>query len=311
MRIINKILGSPHLRGTRIVASICFGSTLATTSIATAVVTEVVHIPIEGAVAGSEARMYTGIYRPAGDGPFPVIVYSHGRSGSAQDRSLTQIPEVRGHVGYWLSKGFAVIASMRPGYGQTGDIDREGSGVRYDVFGNCWGPPDFRRAAAAAADAVLATLAWTRQQRWADANRIVLIGTSMGGLASVATAAANPGGVVAYINFAGGTGGDGGRAPGHSCGSDEMASLMSVYGKTTRVPSLWLYATNDSYWGDEWPRVWHRAFARGGSPTRFVMTDAVPNSDGHALLARGSALWIPFVEAFLDAVVFGTRSVEH
>jgi len=38
---------------------------------------------------------------------------------------------------------------------------------------------------------VLATLAWARQQPWIDRHRIVLVGTSMGGLASIAAAAAN------------------------------------------------------------------------------------------------------------------------
>jgi dienelactone hydrolase len=41
---------------------------------------------------------------------------------------------------------------------------------------------------------------------------VVLVGASMGGLASVASAAHEPPGVVAYVNFSGGTGGNGRRA---------------------------------------------------------------------------------------------------
>ena len=126
----------------------------------------------------------------------------------------------------------------------------------------------------------------------------------MGGLTSVATAASNPPGVVASINFAGGTGGDGGRAPAHSCGSEEMEALMSAYGRTTQVPSLWLYAENDMYWGAEWPRAWHRAFAAGGSRALFIMTDPVPHADGHQLLARGSWLWTAPVDRFLEGLGF-------
>jgi len=282
------------------------------TSRATEFISESAQVPIRNAGgSGRDVRMVTGVFRPAGEGPFPVIVYSHGRSGRAEDRRRTRVPDIRSHVRYWIDKGFAVIAPIRPGYGQTGDIDREGSGVRYDVFGNCWGPPDFQHAASAAREAVLATLNWIGQQSWADASRVVLVGTSMGGLASVATAAADPKGVVGYINFAGGTGGDGVRAPRHSCGSEEMTSLMSAYGKTTHVPSLWLYAVNDLYWGPDWPRTWHDAFALGGSRTQFVMTDAVPYSDGHALLARGAGLWIPYVDRFLDSVVFAAGALAH
>lgn len=272
---------------------------------------EIVDIPVhDAAVSGADIHMVTAVYRPAGEGPFPVIVHSHGRSGSTLERNGTQASHVRSaHVRYWLAKGFAVVAPIRPGYGQTGGADREGSGVRYDVFGNCWGPPDFDRAAAAAQSAVMATLAWVARQPWADGSRVVLAGTSMGGLASVATAAANPPGVVAYLNFAGGTGGDGGRAPGRSCGSEEMESLLAAYGRVSRVPGLWLYAVNDLFWGSEWPRAWHRAFAKAGAPATFVMTEPVPGADGHSLLARGASLWIPHVDRFLDAVVFASGPV--
>ncbi|TMH66014.1 MAG: dipeptidyl aminopeptidase [Betaproteobacteria bacterium] len=266
---------------------------------------QIVHIPVEGpGTLGSDARMVAGLFLPAGDGPFAVVVYSHGRSGTDLERSFTKIPDVRGHVRYWLKKGFAVVAAIRPGYGETGGVDREDSGVRYDVFGNCWGQPDFAHSAAAATTAILATLTWVRQQPWADPGRIVLVGASMGGLASIASAATNPDGVVAYINFSGGTGGNGKRAPEHSCGSEAMEALMPAYGKTTRVPSLWLYAQNDSYWGADWPRAWHRAYATHDSPTQFVMTDAVPNADGHQLLARGSRLWSVHVDRFLEELGF-------
>ena len=79
---------------------------------------------------------------------------------------------------------------------------------------------------------------------------------------------------------------------------------MSAYGKTTHVPSLWLYAANDSFWGADWPRAWHRAYATGENPTQFVMTAPVPNADGHQLLTRGSRMWMPHVDRFLEEIGF-------
>jgi dienelactone hydrolase len=262
---------------------------------------ETVRIPVDDVTGARRSLdMVTGVFRPAGPGPFPVVVYSHGRSGTEAERSNTELPDPRGHIRYWLRKGFAVVAPIRPGYGGTGGGDREASGVAYDMFGNCWGRPDFARSASAATTAVLAALGWIRQQPWADATHIVLVGTSMGGLASIATAATNPPGVAGYVNFAGGTGGNGKRSPEQSCGSSDMEALMSEYGRTTHVPSLWLYAENDMFWGPDWPRAWHRAFARGGSPTRLVMTAPVPYADGHQLLARGARLWTATVDRFLE-----------
>jgi len=261
----------------------------------------IAQIPIaEGGASDPPKSMFAGVYLPPGDGPFPVLIYSHGRSSAEADRASTTVPDPRGHVRYWRNKGFAVVSPVRPGYGATGGTDREDSGVRYDIFGNCWGEPEFARSAAAAAAAIQATLAWVRQQSWADSTRIVLAGASMGGLASVASASTNPAGVVAFINFSGGTGGSGERRPEHSCGSETMEGLMSTYGRSAHVPSLWLYAQNDSYWGASWPRAWHRAYASGGNPTHFVMTAAVPGADGHLLLARGSRLWTEHVDRFLE-----------
>jgi dipeptidyl aminopeptidase/acylaminoacyl peptidase len=126
--------------------------------------------------------MLAGVFLPNGNGPFPVLLYSHGRSGTPAERTHTRIPDVRSSVRYWLSKGFAVVTPIRPGYGNTGGPDREDAGVVLDMFGNCWGSPNYDRAAAAAASAVIAALEWVRDQPWADRDRIVLAGASMGGL---------------------------------------------------------------------------------------------------------------------------------
>src|SRR4051812_22895164 len=93
---------------------------------------EIVSIP----VASAGVSMVAGVFLPAGDGPFPVMIYSHGRSGTEVERSHTRLPDLRGYVRYWMHKGFAVVAPIRPGYGATGGVDREASGVRYDMFGN-------------------------------------------------------------------------------------------------------------------------------------------------------------------------------
>ena len=253
---------------------------------------------------GREAEMPMKVYIPDGPGPFPVVLYSHGRAGQEADRARLTQPVPLGHVGYWQRKGFAVVAPIRPGYGEKGGHDREASGVRYDLHGGCVSMPDFSMPARSAAAATLKALEWVRQEPWADKDRLVLVGQSMGGFASVATAATNPPGVVAYVNFAGGTGGDPNRSPGRGCGADAMERVMASFGKTTTVPSLWLYAENDRYWGAEAPRLWHAAFAAGGSPTTFVQTTPLPEHDGHLLMLRGGRLWSVHVDAFVRRLGF-------
>lgn len=264
---------------------------------------EQVRIPfVAGEPGGSDMPpilMLGHVFKPVGAGPFPVMIFSHGRAGQPQARADLSKPITRAHASYWLDKGIAVVAPIRPGYGDTGGPDREFSGAHVTADGKCGGQTEFGRVAANAAQAMRATLDWVREQPWADAERIVLEGQSVGGLTTVALAASKPPGVIGYINFAGGHGGDALRLPGRPCGVEDLTQVFETLGKTTQVPGLWLYAANDLYWGARAPAAWHAAFAQGGSPSRFVMTPPLPDGDGHSLLLRGRALWRDPVEQFL------------
>ena len=262
-------------------------------------VPELVKITVPGlGTFGSDAAMVTHVFKPLGAGPFPVLLFSHGRAGDAATRSKLTNPLAFGHVRFWLNKGYAVVAPVRPGYGDTGGSDTEMSGARYNTSGDCTSRPAPGNTARAAVQSATVALNWIRAQPWAMANKILLEGQSVGGLTTVAMCAANPPGVVGCINFAGGTGGDPTLAPGRMCAPEATTELMAELGRTTRLPNIWLYAENDLYWGAEPPRLWHAAFAQGGSPTQFVQTIAVP-PDGHRLLAAGGRLWGDPLNAWL------------
>lgn len=254
--------------------------------------------------SGDAARMTITWFLPAGSGPFPVVVFSHGRDPSAAGRAGLALGVSQSQVLFWLSRGVAVVSPLRPGYGAGATVDVEAAGVTIDRTGRCIGQADFRKTADAAAVSVEATLQWLRGRSWADAGAVLLVGQSVGGLATVAAAARELPGVVGYVNFAGGTGGNPARAPGASCDPGQMAALYADYGRTTTVPNLWLYAQNDQYWGPDVPREWHAAFARGGSPTTFVEEPPVPGGDGHGLSRHAPALWAPAVDGLLERLGF-------
>lgn len=63
------------------------------------------------------------IYRPAGDGPFPLVVFNHGRS-VAEKRAQQRRSRPEAIARYLAAKGFVVMAPTRIGYGETyGDFD--------------------------------------------------------------------------------------------------------------------------------------------------------------------------------------------
>jgi dienelactone hydrolase len=255
-------------------------------------------VPVHEA-SGTLARMVVTVFRPKGRGPFPVVVFSHGRDPSPAGRARLALGVSRAQVVFWLARGVAVVAPVRPGYGASGGADVEDTGSHFDRTGQCIGRPDFRKAADAAALSVAATLDWLRGQPWADSGTVLLAGESVGGLATVAAGAQALPGVVGTINFAGGNGGNAERSRGASCDPEQLAALYADYGRSTTVPNLWFYALNDEFWGAAEPRDWHAAFARGGSPTTFVQAPALPAGDGHELSRYTPRLWAPVVDEFL------------
>jgi poly(3-hydroxybutyrate) depolymerase len=66
-------------------------------------------------------RLETFIYRPAGTGPFPVMILSHGSSGGEPRASLPG----RDLAMYFVRRGFAVVVPMRGGRGQSTGHSRE------------------------------------------------------------------------------------------------------------------------------------------------------------------------------------------
>ena len=242
------------------------------------------------------------IYKPEGSGPFPVILFSHGRSGDADVRAALTTPILRGHVGYWLKKGFAVAALIRPGYGLDGGADRENSGAQADL-GQCTKAGYLKPSIMAGVAALKAGHDWLLKQPWVRKETIVLEGQSVGGLLTVVYASENPEGVIGYINFSGGASGFPAQHTGHSCSEDQLRDAFEEAGKLTHVPNLWLYAQNDQYWGPESPKRWHELFAKAGtSKTTFVLTASIEGRDGHLLLNYGGKLWSEPTNAFIQSL---------
>jgi dienelactone hydrolase len=152
-----------------------------------------------------------------------------------------------------------------------------------------------------AREVVLAALVWAQQQPWVMRSRILLVGNSAGGFATIAAAATNPQGVIGGINFVGGLGGNPAESPRKSCKPEQLGAIYGQFGKTARTPTLWLYAENDLFWGPDVPKRWFDAFKNGGSDATFLQTPPVPGEEnGHTLINTGGPLWKPSVESFLQ-----------
>ncbi len=132
------------------------------------VVPELVTFPTFDEVDGRTRQIPAYVYRPEGDGPFPVVIYIHGGPES-QER-----PEFYGTFQLWLAKlGVAIVAPNVRG--------SEGYGKTYVALDN-----GFRRE-----DSVKdigALLDWIATQDDLDESRVAVYGGSYGGYMVLASA---------------------------------------------------------------------------------------------------------------------------
>ena len=236
------------------------------------------------------------IFRPKGEGPFPLVIMNHGRA--VTDKRASQGVQRFEHLSrYLVGKGFVVMLPTRMGYAQTyGDFDPEASGECRSLR--------VEPMAIAASDQVLATLEFAKTLPFVDASRWLVMGQSVGGLTAVATVGRQPAGLVGAVNFSGGVGGDPEKTPGNPCSPQQVARVFGSFAKGARVSMLWLYWQNDLYWGAGAPRRWHEAWAAGGGLAEFQSLPPV-GQDGHSGVSADMDHWVPLVDDYLARLGFG------
>lgn len=224
----------------------------------------------------------------------PLVVINHGTSDLT--RESVALP-----VYYWLSRwfverGYVVLLPQRRGHGATG-------GPLAESIGSC-ADPDHYRSGLIAADDIAATIRYMAKQPFIDANDVILVGISTGGWASLALAAKAPSLARAVINVAGGRGGHAGGQLNAVCGASRLVSAARTYGTTARVPTLWLYSENDSYFGPELAQTMANAWTGGGGKADLEILPPY-RDDGHKIAddRAGWNLWGPIIERFLNTTV--------
>lgn len=227
----------------------------------------------------------------AAGAPRPVAVVDHGRSAEAQERVTMGRARFPVAARWLVQMGFVVAVPTRIGYGVTGGDDAE------DTPGPCEAR-NFGPGLTAAAEQTLAVLKAMRERSDVRSDRAIVIGVSFGGATAVAVAALAPPGVDAAINFAGGAGGNPKLRPGRPCSAHLMERLFAEYGRRARMPTLWIYAENDRFFGPEHPKTWFDAFRKAGGNGEFVQLPPT-GEDGHRVFVEFPALWQPLVADFL------------
>lgn len=239
--------------------------------------------------------MRATVLRPPGAGAFPLMVMNHGSTQNAARRLALPMPAFDALSRWFVRHGYAVVVPQRPGHGETGGAYREDQGGCDD--------PDFARAGAGAAESIAAAVAYMRAQPFVRRNGVIVSGQSAGGWAALAFASHAPGGIGAAINFAGGLGGQSFDRPGNNCAPDRLVAAAAAFGRTSRIPTLWIYTENDSYFAPRLSGAMAAAFRAAGGKADYALLPPF-GDDGHFMAERpgSESAWGPAVERFLAAL---------
>jgi dienelactone hydrolase len=248
---------------------------------------------------GSHAELEALLTRPDKPGRFPLAMINHGMARDA-DAIVHGAPENYSSPAIeFAMHGYAAVVVNRRGFGLS-------SGA-VDLGAVSCSDRDYTKTGDAEAVDVQAALKQLRSEPWAEPDSVLLVGHSAGGSAALALAATqSPEGVVALIIFAGGLGS---IRPDFVCQPERLVTTMKSYGLSTHLPSLWIYAQNDHFFGPALARQMFDAYAAGGAPAQF---EAAPPfaADGHSLIfSPPPSLWWPRVAAFLAPLHLPTEPV--
>ena len=240
------------------------------------------------------ATLLANVARPPGDARQPLVVINHGSPADGSQRARMTPPRFATLSSWFLARGYVVALPLRRGYGESG-------GGWAEAYGRCDTPDYFSAGLQGAAD-IQATIDFMRTQPYVASDRTIVVGQSAGGWATVALSSLNPPGVAGMVNFAGGRGGHQ-KLPGGGLGNCTPAALVQAaarYGATARVPSLWIYAANDSFFGPDLAGRMAAAYDAAGGKADYKALPAF-GRDGHSLAGSesGVSLWTPLVESFL------------
>ncbi|MEI8401870.1 MAG: dienelactone hydrolase family protein, partial [Alcaligenaceae bacterium] len=149
------------------------------------------------------------------------------------------------------------------------------------------------------AEDVAATVAYAHTLSDVDRTQTLVVGQSHGGWTTLAYGAAKPDpSVKGLVNFAGGL-----RQEDCIGWRLNLARAAANYAEDTKLPSLWLYGDNDSFFSKD---VYSEMFARYSKMNSQAQLVAYGTfgQDSHSLFSSkdGRSIWEPYLEQFMATI---------
>lgn len=225
-------------------------------------------------------QMEMSLMLPDGPGPFPVAVFNHGDvlPDTVYTKYKTRYVDMV-VAREFLQQGIAVAFPCRLGVGMSEGI--------YPFF-NKLAEADASYNARIQTSAIMPAVDYLRKEKEIDANKIIIVGQSAGGFATMYIASQNPPGVIGAISFAGARSDNPSDGP-PNYRNPIMIDAHAEFGKTARIPVLMIYAEHDSRTTPNTIRLSHEAFVQSGGTATLVLVEQ-QSMDGH-FIHRYPSFW--------------------
>ncbi|MES2944700.1 MAG: hypothetical protein V4772_17680 [Pseudomonadota bacterium] len=227
-----------------------------------------------------------------GPGPYPVMLWSHG-DVDLDHPAMRYKSRIREMVAMreFLQLGLAVLIPARRGVAMSQGTYPQGFSTR---------DGDASYKARVHAEDILPALAWLKTRADLDAGKVVLAGQSAGGYSTMYLASQSIAGVVGAIDFAGGRT-DLNPTTGLGHLNQMMVDGFAEFGKNTRIPTLWVFAENDSRYSANTIRAAFDAFKAAGGKAQLLLSPPLLDGDGHFIYTR-PALWRTALREYLGGI---------
>ncbi len=261
-------------------------------------------------IGGYDYALEGKLFRPEGEGRFPLVILMHGSCGKRCSRRYKE-SRLSSPAKVFARSGYAAYTFNRIGYGHSTGYEWNDH-RSFEGMGYCRKQKYIQSARGSGLQIRLVIEALVRQKlKYVDTGKILAVGQSGGGLAVFGlTEGPKPhehlAGLKGVISTAGALGG--GCANGDYLGShffnENMVEMYKTFGRKSKMPVLMVYAKND-------PRTvraasWRDAYNEGGTKARLIiLPDQGPSpKEGHRFFYRSwsTEAWKPHFNAFLSSL---------
>jgi carboxymethylenebutenolidase len=229
------------------------------------------------------------IYKPAGAGPFPAVLYNHG---SAPGLLNNQAFDLIGPM--FAARGWVFFAPYRRGQGLSSDagpyVVDEIRAARVHGGEALAAQTMVRLLSTEQLQDQMAALTWLNTQAFVRGTQIAVAGNSFGGVEAVL--GVERGGYCAAVDASGGAE-SWEKAPG-------LRQVMQRAAQLSKAPILFFQAENDYSLAPS--RTLYAAMKAVNKPTKLKIYPAYGDSTeaGHSFAYTGASIWIADVVRFLE-----------